>query len=113
MPEITSLITEGQALLEQARTETSGRAGTSLIHGEHQRAVLMGLTAGSHLAEHEAPKAASLQVIAGRARLYVTGESSESAREWLLEQCDLIEIPQARHGVEALSDSILLLTITL
>lgn len=115
MEEIHSLAKEGQALLEQARTETSGRASTSLIHGKHQRAVLMGLTAGSTLAEHDSPTAASLQVVTGHARLFLAGDDLGGAdsSEWLLEDGDLIAIPQARHGVDALSDTILLLTVTL
>lgn len=114
--EIRSLVKEGQALLEQARTESSGRASLSLIHGEHQRAVLMGLTAGSQLAEHESPTAASLQVVRGHARLFLAADDtggSPTPPEWLLQDGDLIEIPQARHGVDALSDTILLLTVTL
>lgn len=115
MEEIHSLMKEGQALLEQARTETSGRASNSLIHGERQRAVLMGLTAGSTLAEHDAPTAASLQVVTGHARLFIAGDDAGdgAAPEWLLEDGDLVAIPQARHGVDAISDTILLLTVTL
>lgn len=113
--DIHSLVKEGQALLEQARTESSGRASLSLIHGEHQRAVLMGLTAGSQLAEHDSPKAASLQVLRGHARLFIAGAETPGSPtpEWLLQDGDLIAIPQARHGVDALSDAILLLTVTL
>lgn len=113
--DIRSLVKEGQALLEQARAESSGRASLSLIHGEHQRAVLMGLTSGSSLAEHDAPKAASLQVVRGHARLFLAAEDpgGTSSGEWLLQDGDLVPIPQARHGVDALSDTILLLTVTL
>lgn len=114
MEEIHSLVKEGQALLEQARTESSGRASTSLIHGKNQRAVLMGLTAGSTLAEHDSPTAASLQVVTGHARLFIAGDdASGGGPEWLLEDGDLVAIPQARHGVDAISDTILLLTVTL
>lgn len=108
--DIRTLATEGQALLELARGETSGRSSVSLVHEDRVRAVLMGLTAGSGLAEHDSPPGATLQVVAGRARLYLADDDS---REWLLEEGDLIAIPHARHGVDALSDSVLLLTVAL
>lgn len=108
--DIRTLATEGQALLEQARGETSGRSSVSLVHEDRVRAVLMGLTAGAGLAEHDAPPGATLQVVTGRARLYVAGGED---REWLLEEGDLIAIPHVRHGVDAVSDSVLLLTVAL
>lgn len=107
---IARVVEEGQALLELARNESSGRASTMLVHGDRQRAVLIGLTAGSALSEHEAPPAATLQMVLGRARLYVTGGEEG---EWLLEQGDLTPIPQSRHAVDALTDCVLLLTISL
>jgi len=110
LDDIRSLAEEGQALLEQARTESSGRASVMLVHGDRQRAVLIGLTAGSVLAEHDAPAAATLQLVLGHARLYV---AEEDRVEWLLEEGDLVPIPQRRHGVDALSDSVLLLTVAL
>lgn len=110
MAEIRNLNTEGQALLAQARMETSGRASVSLVHDEKQRAVLMGLTAGHGLAEHEAPPAATLQCVTGRVRLYVAGEDGP---EWLLDAGDIVAIPQARHGVDVVSDSVVLLTVSL
>lgn len=108
--DVRSLTVEGQALLEQARGETSGRTGRSLVHEGSIRAVLMGLTAGSEMAEHDAPAGATLHVVSGRARLFV---AEEPGREWLLEAGDLVAIPHARHGVEAMSDSVLLLTVAL
>ena len=49
----------GAALLERARTAAGGHASELLIGGDHQRVVLMALTAGSRLSEHEAPPAAN------------------------------------------------------
>ena len=49
-------------------------------------------------------------MVVGRARLYVAGDDD---REWLLEEGDLIAVPHTRHGVDALSDSVLLLTVAL
>ncbi|MDO5504282.1 MAG: hypothetical protein Q4G67_14040 [Actinomycetia bacterium] len=109
MDEIRSLAKEGQALLEQARTQTSGRSSSSLVHSDRQRAVLIALTSGSGLSEHDSPPAATLQVVSGRARLYV----ADDGPEWLLDEGDLVPIPQERHGVDALSDTVLLLTVSL
>lgn len=110
LDDIRSLTVEGQALLEEARGESSGRCGRSLVHEGSIRAVLMGLTAGSQLAEHDAPAGATLHVVSGRARLFV---AEDAGREWLLEGGDLVAIPHARHGVEAMSDTVLLLTVAL
>lgn len=109
MTDIHNLTEEGQALLEQARLETSGRSSISLIHSDKQRAVLMGLTAGNGLSEHDAPPAASLQCITGHVRLYL----SDGSQEWLLKDGDIVPIPQARHGVDCISDSVVLLTVSL
>ena len=113
MDETRNLVKEGQALLEQARNESSGRSSVSLVHVEKQRAVLMGLTAGAGLSPHEAPPAATLQCITGHVRLYVAQDEESSGSEWLLEDGDLVPIPQTRHGVDALSDSVVLLTVSL
>ena len=88
----------------------SGRASVSLVHEDHVRAVLMGLTAGTGLAEHDPPDGATLHIVSGRARLFVAGEGG---REWLLEDGDHVAIPHARHGVDAVSDTVLLLTVAL
>lgn len=109
MDETRNLVKEGQALLEQARNESSGRSSVSLVHVDRQRAVLMGLTAGNGLSPHESPPAATLQCVTGHVRLYVEGGDEE----WLLEDGDLVPIPRARHGVDAISDSVVLLTVSL
>lgn len=109
MDDVHNLAKEGQALLEQARLESSGRASISLVHADNQRAVLMGLTAGNGLSEHDAPLAATLQCVSGNVRLFL----SDGAGEWLLQDGDFMPIPQARHGVDAISDSIVLLTVSL
>lgn len=109
MTDPRNLVEEGQALLEQARNESSGRSSVSLVHVDKQRAVLMGLTAGNGLDEHAAPPSATLQCITGHVRLY----QSDGGGEWLLEDGDLVEIPQTRHGLDAISDSVVLLTVSL
>lgn len=107
MTDVVDLAHEARTLLGQAHEARAGRASKSLLHGEHQRAVLIALTAGSELAEHESPLAATLQVVTGRARL-TAGEDA-----WEVDTSQMLPIPPARHAVTALEDCALLLTVTL
>jgi len=98
----------GAGLLEQARGRANGHASRLVIGGTVQRAVLMALTAGASLGEHESPPAATFHVLSGRARLYAAG-----AAEWVVAAGQVVAIPPNRHAVEALEDSIILLTVAL
>ncbi len=93
--------------LAAAREAGSGRSA-STIHGGRRRALqqtVLALAAGHGLAEHENPGEATLQVLHGRVRLDTGTEShTASAGEYL-------EIPGERHGLAALTDSAVLLTI--
>ena len=60
---------------------------------------------GSHLAEHENPGEARLQVLHGRVRLS-SGEHSWEGRTW-----DLLIVPDGRHSLEVLEDPAVLLTV--
>ena len=103
-----NLAEAGSTLMEEAHSAHNGHASRLLVGGERQRAVLMALTAGSSLSEHESPPAATFQVVAGRARLYaVEGD------DWLVAAGDLVAIPGSRHGVVAVEDSVILLTVAL
>lgn len=105
--DVVDLVRESQALMVQAGEATSGRASRSLLHGEHQRVVLIALTAGNELAEHESPLAATLQVLTGRCRL-TAGE-----QDWLLGSAEMVPIPPERHAVVAVDDCVILLTVSL
>jgi quercetin dioxygenase-like cupin family protein len=67
----------------------------------------MALAAGTDLAEHDPPPAATLQVLTGSVRLH-TGD-----RSWTLTDADIITIPQQRHSLTADSDTVVLLTVAL
>ncbi|CAL9485376.1 cupin domain-containing protein [Streptomyces sp. G3] len=93
--------------LEQAAASSSGRSATT-VHGGHElvlRQTLLALTAGTTLAEHENPGEATVQVLRGRVRL-ASGDDSWEGRTG-----DLILIPPARHSLDALEDSAILLTV--
>jgi quercetin dioxygenase-like cupin family protein len=98
----------GVELLEEARAAATGHASRLVIGGTVQRAVLMALTAGAILGEHASPPAATFHVVSGRARLYAVG-----GQEWVVAEGQVVAIPPERHGVEALDDSVILLTVAL
>ena len=66
---------------------------------------LIGMIAGSCLAEHENPGEATILILHGRVRLSAAHHSWEAARG------DLLIIPDRRHMLEALEDSAVLLTV--
>lgn len=95
-------------LLERAREADHGRAAQLAAHDGVLRQLVLALTAGTALAEHNAPPAASLQVLAGRVRLEYAADSSIEDSE--LAAGELALIGHERHGLQALDDSVVLLT---
>lgn len=91
--------------LQQARSSAHGRASRLLLHMNMLRTSLIALTKGSVLDEHEAPHAATLQVLEGKVRV-----STESGAALELAAGQLAEVPQERHELLALSDAVVLLT---
>lgn len=94
-------------LLEVACDSHAGRAGRTLNPGAGAalKQTMLALTAGQSLADHESPTAATLQVLVGRVRL-TFGNS------WVeLAQGDHAAIPAVRHGLDALEDSAVLISV--
>ncbi|GJF34574.1 LuxR family transcriptional regulator [Kitasatospora sp. NE20-6] len=81
-----------------------GRSAHLLLHDGVLRQTVIALTAGSSLDEHNAPVAASIQVLRGRVSLTVAGRRQEAAAG------ELHGVPQERHGLLAHEDSVVLLT---
>ncbi|MEO7130043.1 MAG: cupin domain-containing protein [Dermatophilaceae bacterium] len=102
-----SLTALARTQLDLARAGTTGRNAQTVYGGhEHQlRQTVIALLAGQGLQEHESPGESTLYVIGGRVRIY-TNETS-----WEGSPGDLIVIPDTRHGLEALEDSTVLLTV--
>jgi quercetin dioxygenase-like cupin family protein len=96
-----------ERLVAEARTDDNGRSSVTAVHGDRLRTTVIALTAGSGMGEHNSPPAATLQVVAGRVRVYA-GE-----RSWEVGHGHLMDVPDERHGVDALEDSVLLLTVAL
>ncbi len=102
-----SLTALARAQLKLARSGSAGRSAQTVYGGhEHQlRQTLIALLAGQGLAEHESPGESTVQVLGGRVRVY------SDAASWEGVSGDLIFIPDARHGLDALEDSTVLLTV--
>ncbi len=90
--------------LARARDDAHGRSAHLLFVSGQLRQTVIALTAGSRLDEHNAPPAASVQVLKGRIRLTAGSGDQELA------DGQLHPVPRERHGVTAQEDSVLLLT---
>lgn len=103
----TSLIALARHELDHAREASSGRSSSTVFGGhEHQlRQTVMALRAGEKLAEHQNPGEATLQILEGRVTL-LAGEVS-----WNCSVGDLITIPPGLHSLDAVDDSVVLLTV--
>jgi len=94
-------------LLAHAAQQSSGRSSET-VYGGHERVLrqtVITLLDGRVLAEHENPGEATLYVLHGRVRV------ATHDNQWDAITGDLLELPQARHSLEALADSALLLTV--
>jgi len=78
------------------------------VFGGHEkvlRQTVVALRAGAQIAERENHDEATIFVLGGRVRLW-SGEV-----EWLARSGHLLIVPNARHGLEALEDATLLITV--
>ncbi|MGH3796622.1 MAG: cupin domain-containing protein [Pseudonocardiaceae bacterium] len=102
-----SLDALARELLEKATSAATGRSAQTVYggHEHHLRQTLIALTSGTSLAEHENPGEATVQVLHGRVRL-IAGDDSWEGRTGTL-----LIVPQARHSLEALEASAILMTV--
>ncbi|MGC5345527.1 cupin [Streptomyces sp. AM 4-1-1] len=90
--------------LAAAHSSPHGRSAHLLLREEPLRQTVIALVSGSSLDEHNAPPAASLQVLRGAVRLTAASGDVE------LTAGALHPIPQERHGLLALEDAVVVLT---
>jgi quercetin dioxygenase-like cupin family protein len=101
---LTALAREQLAAADRA---SSGRSAHT-VYGGHEhvlRQTLIALAAGQRLEEHENPGEATVHVLNGRVRL-IAGDNS-----WEGSAGDLIVVPDARHSLEAIERSAILLSV--
>jgi quercetin dioxygenase-like cupin family protein len=90
--------------LAAARAAAHGRSAHLLLQQAPLRQTVIAITSGTALDEHNAPPAASLQVLRGTVRITAaSGDIDLTAGE-------LRPVPQERHGLLALEDTVVLLT---
>jgi len=102
-----SLDALGRKHLKQARA-SSARRSSETVFGGHEhvlRQTLMALIAGTIMGEHESPGEATIHVLSGRI-LVTAGVDSWEGRNG-----DIIIIPPLRHDLQAIVDSVVLLTV--
>jgi quercetin dioxygenase-like cupin family protein len=93
--------------LATARAAASGRSAQT-VHGGHAstlRQTLIALAGGRSLDEHENPGEATVHVLQGRVRMTAGADIAEAHAG------DLLVVPDARHRLDALQDSVILLTV--
>ena len=91
--------------LARARAASAARSAQTISDQGPLRQTLIALAAGASLPEHEAPRAATLQVLRGSARLVANERATD------LVAGDLTDIPRERHALEALIDTAVVLTV--
>lgn len=105
--EIVDLLAVGEELMTKARAGVTGRAVRAVVRQPGQMLILLAMPAGGGLPDHDAPGPASLQCLSGQAVL-VAGD-----RSWTLVAGSAVMIPQERHEVRALTDSLCVLAVSL
>jgi quercetin dioxygenase-like cupin family protein len=97
---------ELRAMKTGEQWKTSGRGAKTLVKNDALRIVLVGLAKGMRLEEHAAEGAITVAVAEGSVRFTAGGEDSVLAAGALLMLAGGV-----RHGVEALEESAIVVTV--
>jgi quercetin dioxygenase-like cupin family protein len=106
-PFLVTLSEVADSLMADLPHHPSGRAARTVLSGTVMRAVVVALREGAQMAEHDAPSAATLQVITGEVSLRTSG------RDLRVRPGQMVPVPPQRHAVVAHTDSAFLLTVAL
>ncbi|MEP9381296.1 cupin domain-containing protein [Nocardioides sp. KR10-350] len=103
-----SLSSLAEEHLAKAADTAAGRSSHTLHGGRDHalRQTLIALVAGQRLGDHESPGEATVQVLRGTVRVHADGDTWEGGPG------DYALIPPARHDLEAVEDSVVLLTVS-
>ncbi|NEB81926.1 LuxR family transcriptional regulator [Streptomyces sp. SID14478] len=105
--DIVPLSPMADELLAEAPGTPSDRSAKT-VYGGHGIALgqtMIALAAGATLSDHQNPGDATVLVIRGHVRLTMEGKSLDGVPH------DLLHVPNANHGLEAVEDSVILLTV--
>ncbi len=104
--EVLDLAVAIEALRNHEHYLSSGHHALNLWKNPLLQALLIALGTGGSLAEHSAPGAATIQVLAGEVRVTIAGEVIYLKSAEMMTLSDM-----TRHAVEAVHPSVLLVTI--
>ena len=102
-----SLEALARELAGQATAAGGGRASRTVIGGHEKvlRQTVIAIVKDATLTEHANPGEASVYVLQGRVVLTASGQG------WEGREGDLLIVPDAPHSLQALQDSVVLLTV--
>jgi quercetin dioxygenase-like cupin family protein len=102
-----SLTAVADEQLARARQSNSGRSAQTIYGGQEHflRQTVIAVVAGRELGEHYGPGEATLQVLAGEVKVSAGGDA------WEGDVGDFLVIPAVRHSLQAIEDSVVLLTV--
>lgn len=102
-----TLLTMGAGQLEEARASSAGRSARTLHSGARLRQVLVALTAGTRMNEHQSPGDATVLCLQGHVTLHTRERTIAVAAG------ELVDVPPERHDLLADEDALIILTVGL
>jgi quercetin dioxygenase-like cupin family protein len=102
-----SLEALARELSAKAAAAPGGRAAETVLGGHEKvlRQTVIAMVKGAEFTEHANPGEATVYVLRGRVALVSDGQT------WEGRDGDLLIVPEKPHGLQALQDSVVLLTV--
>ena len=102
MPDLAALT---ETHLAAALAAPNGRSAELIVHDHQLRQTVIALAEGQSLSEHNAPPAATVQVLLGSVEV-----TARDDLDTVVRQGELSVLTHQRHGIRALEDTVFLLT---